>query len=275
MRNVPVGAGRRKNKQPASSHRHTVQVDVPNLIHHEAPCSPNALPKLGPSDPCNSTTSVLNIEESSCSSSFTASKQAENDFADDAERKFFFGYQNGVLPLHQLQYFPMPPWAYAWNPGWSNVAPMPWCQPPPAFCAPIPCPFVPASFWGCPPNWMGGGPWNPPLAGNNNGVLSPSSTSTCNSLVNGSPALGKHCRDAAATSPGEAKQEKSLWVPKTLRIDDIGEAAKCSIFTILGIKPDEDGIFKAFSSKINKTGDAALHANPAALSRSQAFQETA
>ncbi|KAK8961310.1 Cyclic dof factor 2 [Platanthera guangdongensis] len=273
MRNVPVGAGRRKNKHSVSSYRHTVQVDVPNPIHHEASCASNAPQKLGSSAPCDSTTSVLNIEEPSCSSSLTSSKQAENDFADhDTERKLFFGYQNGVLPLHQLQYFPMPPWAYAWNPGWSNVQ-LPLVTAP-AFCAPIPCPFIPALFWGCPPNWMGGGLWNPPLEGNNNGVLSPSSTSNCNSLINGSPALGKHCRDAAATSPGKAKQEKSLWVPKTLRIDDVDEAARCSIFTILGIKPDEDGIFKAFSSKINKKGDAALHANPAALSRSQAFQET-
>ncbi|KAL0911586.1 hypothetical protein M5K25_019740 [Dendrobium thyrsiflorum] len=277
MRNVPVGAGRRKNKHSSSSYRHTmvtpdalasVQVDGSDLSHHEA-------------SPCGS----------------------KNGFPEDAEQKALHGYQNGLAPLPHLQCYPVSPWAYAWNPGWSNIAaaaaamaaagrspeplprqengiptPISWSRPPmvtaPPFCAPtFPFPFVPT--WSCMPSWTGG-PWNLPLVGNNNRLSPSSSTSNSNCSGNGSPTLGKHCRDA--TSIGEENTEKSLWVPKTLRIDDIDEAAKSSIFATLGIKLDEGGLFKAFRSKSQK-GEAAdatqlLHANPAAFSRSQTFQET-
>ncbi|PKU66453.1 cyclic dof factor 3 [Dendrobium catenatum] len=344
MRNVPVGAGRRKNKHSSSTYRHTVvmpdalasvQVDGSDLSHHEAsPCGSSTttrLPlkcngtvlKFGPEAPlCESMTSVLklgdqkraselgftthreNKEEPSCSSSAKVSKHAENGFPEDAEQKALHGYQNGLAPLHHLQCYPVSPWAYAWNPGWSNIAaaaamaaagrspeplprqengiptPISWSRPPmvtaPPFCAPtFPFPLVPTSFWSCIPSWTGG-PWNLPLVGNNNRLSPSSSTSNSNCSGNGSPTLGKHCRDA--TSIGEENTEKSLWVPKTLRIDDIDEAAKSSIFATLGIKLDEGCLFKAFPSKSQKgeAADAAqlLHANPAAFSRSQSFQET-
>ncbi|MDD0148603.1 hypothetical protein PSY31_23220, partial [Shigella flexneri] len=53
----------------------------------------------------------------------------------------------------------------------------------------------------------------------------------------------------------ESSPERFLWVPKTLRIDDPGEAAKSSIWTTLGIKKDEvdsiggGSLFKAFRSQ--------------------------
>lgn len=344
MRNVPVGAGRRKNKHSSPSYRHTVvtpdalasvQVGDSDLTHHESsPCGSSTTPKrvplkcsngtvlkFGPDAPlCESMTSVLNLgdqkraselgftthlenrEEPSCSSSVTFSKHAENVFPEDAEQKATHGYQNRLFaPLHHLQCYPVPPWAYAWNPGWTNVtsaamaaaghspeplpgqengiiSPMSWSRPPmvtsPAFCAPtFSFPIVPASFWSCIPNWSGG-PWNLPIVGNNI-ALSPSSSSSSTSNINCST-LGKHYRDA--TSIGEEKTEKSLWIPKTLRIDDIDEAAKSSIFATLGIKSDDGGLFKAFSSKTRKGEDTdatqLLHANPAAFSRSQYFQET-
>eukprot|EP00249_Psilotum_nudum_P020283 c27637_g1_i1 orf=790-2559(+) len=60
--------------------------------------------------------------------------------------------------------------------------------------------------------------------------------------------LGKHPR---AISQLEDRKEGSLWVPKTLRINDPGEAAKSSIWRTLGLSNRSEsitstGIFKAF-----------------------------
>ncbi|XP_010922885.1 cyclic dof factor 1 [Elaeis guineensis] len=248
-----------------------------------------------------------NREEPSCASFVMASNCVENDHSKIAFHKEQNGLQsgcNGLTPMHHLQCFPGPPWIYPWHPGWNNVSsmaagrcsselvyrpengspnPVPWCPPmmaTPAFCAPtIPFPFVPASFWGCMPSWANG-TLSMPWVGSNGGLSPSSSASSSSGSGNGSPTLGKHSRDA--TSQSEEKTEKSLWVPKTLRIDDPDEAAKSSIWATLGIKPDESikkgGIFKAFHSKTESkdhTADAAqvLQANPAALSRSQTFQE--
>jgi hypothetical protein len=77
---------------------------------------------------------------------------------------------------------------------------------------------------------------------------------------------------------GRRKEENNIWAPKTLRITDPEEATKSSIFASLGIKPDEKGIFKSFRSELlvdGKTPESpqAQQANPAAVSRSQSFQE--
>ncbi|GAB4836198.1 hypothetical protein Ancab_001112 [Ancistrocladus abbreviatus] len=77
--------------------------------------------------------------------------------------------------------------------------------------------------------------------------------SNSSSSVNSSPSLGKHSRDS--NSPDELKTEKCLSVPKTLRIDHPDEAAKSSMWATLGTKPGKDkpiskgGIFKAFPLK--------------------------
>ena len=111
---------------------------------------------------------------------------------------------------------------------------------------------------------------------------SPSSSDISGSI---SPSLGKHNRDSGLTVV--EKREKSLWIPKTVRIIDPDEAAKSSILSTLGITPDtgepmkKAGIFKGFHSKIKDAADLRLdrekvmmHLNPAALSRSQTFQES-
>ncbi|OVA06771.1 zinc finger protein [Macleaya cordata] len=216
-------------------------------------------------------------------------------------------------PTHHLQFYLGPPWPYPWNSGWNNVVavtaagpcssemvygsdnsnstPVQWGSTsmvavPPAFCPPnIAFPFVPPpTYWSCMPTWTGGA-WNMPWVGPPTGSsLSPtSSTSNSGCSGNSSPTLGKHSRDA--NPQGEGKSEKCFWVPKMLRIDDPDEAANSSIWATLGIKPDQNkpirrgGIFKAFQPKTEGQGhalDAAqvLRANPAALSRSQTFQES-
>lgn len=91
--------------------------------------------------------------------------------------------------------------------------------------------------------------------------------------------MGKHSRDSNPLK--DDKEEKSLWVPKTLRIDDPDEAAKSSIWATLGIKPGDPGVFKPFQFKGESKGQPAdarparvLQANPAAFSRSQSFMES-
>lgn len=79
--------------------------------------------------------------------------------------------------------------------------------------------------------------------------------------------------------------ERSVLIPKTLRIDDLDEAAKSSMWSTLGIKNEKNDsangarLFKAFNSKDDERThesdtNLVLQANPAALSRSHNFQES-
>jgi hypothetical protein len=106
--------------------------------------------------------------------------------------------------------------------------------------------------------------------------------------------LGKHSREKNTPDsnsseeeepPKENNSERCLWIPKTLRIDDPGEAARSSIWATLGIKNDKaesisgGGLFKAFQSKSDDKNripenSQVLQANPAAFSRSLNFQES-
>ncbi|KAF0897945.1 hypothetical protein E2562_001644 [Oryza meyeriana var. granulata] len=272
--------------------------------------------KFGPEVPlCESMASVLNIkeqnvtnagavpvsesqEDNSCASSITSySVLPEN--AVPVDKNGAPVYCNGVGPVPQ--YYLGAPFMYPWSIGWNNVPMMvpcksmsesafpsescstssaPWMNSPmmPAsrLSAPaLPYPLVPSALWGCLSSWPAT-TWNIPCI-RTNGCISPSSSnSSCSG--NGSP-LGKHSRDSLPLK--EDKEEKSLWVPKTLRIDDPDEAAKSSIWATLGIKPGDPGIFKPFQSKGESKGQPsdsrparALQANPAAFSRSQSFQET-
>ncbi|KAG0447675.1 hypothetical protein HPP92_028202 [Vanilla planifolia] len=217
-----------------------------------------------------------NREEPSCSSSLTGSKYAEKGFLELPQHNSTHGYQNGVTPFHHPQKLPRASlvgvsldfrmeqcssclhdrgciWTRKWNSativmhsstnGTFSCFPCSYIS----LQLPFPFPFVPAPFGG----WNRA--WNFPWAANGN-VLSPSSsTSTSNCSGHGSPTLGKHSRDA--TSLGEEKKEKSLWIPKTLRIDDPDAAAKSSIFATLGIKVDEVVMFKSSPSGAEKGGD--------------------
>ncbi|XP_058096427.1 cyclic dof factor 2-like [Magnolia sinica] len=317
MRNVPVGAGRRKNKNSASHYRHmtlsealqTARTDMPETIHR-VPLTPNGtVLSFGSDSPlCESMASVLSLaektmrnchrngfhrteeqripvscgggengEEQSSGSSITASNSAEDGNQANMPEPAAGNYQ-GFPP--QLPCFPGTPWTYPWNSAqWSSpIAP-------PAFCASsFPIPFYPApAYWGCalPGAWSV--PWISP----------PSSSPTAGSSPN-SPTLGKHTREGNTLKQCDSEKEEThqqnnsercLWIPKTLRIDDPGEAARSSIWATLGIKKDKadgisgGGLFKAFRSKSDERSHTTetsqvLHANPAALSRSLNFQET-
>eukprot|EP01018_Ginkgo_biloba_P038414 Gb_07177 [translate_table: standard] len=251
-----------------------------------------------------------NRDDISCGSSITASPSAEKEEAPrnlqsipQMDQGGLTGWPNGVVP--QQPFYGGVPWSYGWNVGWgSHAAPAGVCangmtygaengnsnNGPPGAGAPgmwatagIPWPFVPGSYWGPHTSWAGG-PWNMPWAvpaSPATGGLS-SSPSSSNSGGSGSPTLGKHSRDIPHS---EGKTDGCLWVPKTLRIDDPGEAARSSVWTTLGAgnKPESittGGIFKAFQPKTEdkeptKASAQRLLANPAAFSRSVAFQESA
>lgn len=335
IRNVPVGAGRRKNKH-SSAQCHQVVVP-PNVVsvtradtltsassqHHSCAGLPSfskgtgEILKFSKDTPlCESMANVLNLKEQkgsveigssvvednseeplSSDSSLAAVTSEESEFS---EKEFkpdgLPGHCRNFNPMHTMQCYPVPQWAYHWNQGWhtmmfglnnciSNSTHMSSTPvvPVPGFSAPsITFPFLPASYWGCMPSWDTRN-WNTSLVGSTGSSSASSSTSNNSCSGNSSLILGKHSRDA--NSQVEDTMEQNLWVPKTLRIDDPEEAAKSSIWSTLGIRPDKDkpiikgGIFKAFQSKSDTTShtsdtDQVLQANPAAFSRSQSFRES-
>ncbi|KAJ4961495.1 hypothetical protein NE237_021405 [Protea cynaroides] len=321
MRNVPVGAGRRKNKNSASHYRHitvsealqTARLDAPDGIHH--PLKPNGTVLTFGSDAplCESMASVLNLAEK------TMRNGTRNGFQKAEEQKISVscgwgengddlsngcsvtasnstecgkgGLQDSVMQnCHgfppQIPCFPgaPAPWSYPWNPTqWRPAVP-----PPPAFCAPsFPISFYPtAPYWG----FTVPGTWNIPW------LTPPSSSPSPGAPCSGpnSPTLGKHSRDGNMLKPSNSEiedpvkqnnSERCLWIPKTLRIDDPGEAARSSIWATLGIKNVKadtisgGGLFKAFQSKGDEKNHMAetshiLQANPAAFSRSVNFHES-
>lgn len=248
-----------------------------------------------------------NRDDTSCESSTTTEKDvASKNFhtIPQMDQGSMVGWPSSVPP--QQHYYGGAPWAYGWNFCWGgrsatgcpsgiayaaesgNTSAGPWnngtsgAGPPGMWAAGIPWPFVPGPYWANPTGW-GAGTWNMPfstVASPVTGGLSscPPSSSAGSS---GSPTLGKHSRDIPQS---EDKPDGCLWVPKTVRIDDPDEAARSSIWTTLGIgnKPESittGGIFKAFQPKTEekdsvKASTQGLRSNPAAFSRSMAFQES-
>ncbi|KDP31262.1 hypothetical protein JCGZ_11638 [Jatropha curcas] len=307
MRNVPVGAGRRKNKHSASHYRHitisealqAARIEAPNGTHNPALKTNGRVLSFGLDTPiCDSMASVLNLADQNVLNGATRNgfhnlegqkkilgscKGREN--GDDCSSASSVTVSNSVEEggkicqqehimqnvngfASPIQCLPGVPWPYPWNSA----------LPPPVFCPP----GYPMSFY--PP--FGNYGWNIPL-------LSPqSSSSSTNQKAQSSPnspTLGKHSRDGDALKQDDLEKEESpkrkngcVLVPKTLRIDDPTEAAKSSIWATLGIKNEtysSGGLFKSFQSKnneknhVNKTSPV-LHANPAALSRSINFHES-
>ncbi|OMO79313.1 Zinc finger, Dof-type [Corchorus capsularis] len=311
MRNVPVGAGRRKNKNSSSHYRHitisealqAAQIDAPNGSHHPALKNNGRVLSFGIDAPiCDSMASVLKLgdrkvvngtrngyhsleeqklsvpcrdengDDSASGSSMAVSNSMEEGGRNCIQQTMMGNINGFPSPIPCL---PGVPWPYPWN---SAV-------PPPAFCPP----GFPMSFYPAPPYWNCGipGTWNVPW-------LSPHSSSS-SSNQNGSssgpnsPTLGKHSREGDIVKVEDSEKEKppkqkngSVLVPKTLRIDDPSEAAKSSIWATLGIKNESrsgGGLFKAFHPKSDEKNHRAeaspvLKANPAALSRSLNFHES-
>lgn len=336
MRNVPIGAGRRKNKHLASQYRHIIVTSdgVPtsrletsdSSVHQQQHISSleSSVPfrsstdngtvlKFGPDTPlCESMDSMLNLRDQK--RRVDASSMSCVEYGGEpslcGSSVMTTGTQGNELSEHNtsnwLQCYPVPPWALPWNPGWNNVAsvaavhqssapmcnpygssPMQWCPTPmvanaiPGICPPnIPLPLVSASYWSGTPLWTAG---TGAVSIGSNACISPSSSpsnSCCSG--NGSPTLGKHTRDTVFTD--EEKLDKCGLVPKTIRIDAPNEASKSPMRVTLAVKPDKQhclsnsDILKKIESKEGKDrvlgASQILEANPAAISRAHAFQET-
>jgi hypothetical protein len=307
MRNVPVGAGRRKNKN-TSSHYRQITVSEATLqnsqIYPSLKCNGTIL-TFGSDTPLRgSMTSVLKLadesvqnyarngfckpevlrihnphasgekgDDQSNKSSTTSTKSIEVASTIVSQEQ---AIRNGQSFSPQGAYFPSgTPWSFPWNQvQWSS---------PPTFCSPgFSMPFYPGtSYWGC----TVPGAWNFPWQAQ---PSSPNGTNR-NSSPN-SPILGKHSRDdnmlkSSEDDRKESREEKCLWFPKTLRIDDSGDLENGSLWTTLGINNNNADsvssgkLFNAFPSKCDERihsvkATSVLHANPAALSRSLNFRET-
>ncbi|CAH8366843.1 unnamed protein product [Eruca vesicaria subsp. sativa] len=285
MRNVPVGAGRRKNKSSSSHYRHitisealeaarlnpSLQANTRVLSfgiqaqqQHAAPVPPVMKLQVdqkvsnGARKGLADQRRVENGDDCSSGSSVTTSV----DEARAQSSRVVEPHNNNMNGGYAC--IPGVPWPYTWNP----TMPPPGFYPPPGY----PMPFYP--YWTIP-------------------MLSPNQSSSPMSQKGSSPkspTLGKHPRDEESSrkeNETERKQRNGcVIVPKTLRIDDPNEAAKSSIWTTLGIKNEgsklgsKGGMFKGFDQKTKmsdndkaENNSPALSANPAALSRSLNFQE--
>lgn len=147
-----------------------------------------------------------------------------------------------------------------------------------AWAGGIPWPLMQNPLWG-PSGWGGSWtvPWVAPFAAAAAVAAAAAATAAASTPDLRNTVLGKHPREQ-----GEVDNEKVL-VPKTLRIDDPGEAARSSIWSTLGIGRRSDtlaagGIFGDFKSKAESRKDNDLNArtrssNPAGRDRSLLFQE--
>jgi hypothetical protein len=298
MRNVPVGAGRRKSKSNTSSHyRHitisealdAARIISPNGTHHLQNFKTNGrVLSFGLDHPqiCDSMSKVFNPAEKkslnntrtngdqcSSASSITLSKSIEES-GKSMSQESLPQQNNGFIP--QVPCMTNVPWPYPWSTG---AIPSPQTLYPPGF----PMSFYPNPFWNCgvPGNWNV--PWFTSHTSATTTPMSPNSSPK-------SPTLGKHSRDEDDNIDKQENLQKEespkqrngcVLVPKTLRIDDPNEAAKSSIWETLGIKNEgmsRGGMIKAFQSKNDgkkhhvQTSPMLL-ANPAALARSLNFHE--
>ncbi|CAN8254932.1 unnamed protein product [Cochlearia groenlandica] len=291
MRNVPVGAGRRKNKSSPSSHYRHITISEaleaarldPELQANNTrvlsfglePNTQHAALKTSVMKPQGDKT-VLNglhglaeqrvvarVENGDDCSSGSPVTTSNNHSIDESRtqscRLSESQMNNNNNNMNGYACIAGVPWPYTWNPA---MPPQGFYPPPPGY----PMPFYP--YWTI--------PMLPPQH-------SSSPISQTGSSQN-SPTIGKHPREeesARKDSETERKQRNGcVIVPKTLRIDDPNEAAKSSIWTTLGIKNEVmmskgGGMFKGFDHKTTKKDEnSSVHnANPAALSRSVKFHE--
>lgn len=299
MRNVPVGAGRRKNKNAAASHffqrvRATNATVLSFGGHGGAPpaarldldlaeqLSHQLAPVRSAGDagrPCS---------EGSSSRDGNGSRSSVDEAAANAD--------DGSVQQH--------PGPASMNSSGATVWPPYSCAPAPAAYFPqgIAIPIYPAApaYWGC----MVPGAWSLPWP-----VQHPSSSSSPSPTTTSAPsvvsssgaaddssshALGKRPRDREGDD-GRNGGNAKVWAPKSIRIDDVDEVARSSIWSLVGIKGDQtkqqdaaDGHAGGHSKQLGtvfepKRGEATkkammtssplLHANPVALTRSVAFQE--
>nr|KYP63909.1 Dof zinc finger protein DOF5.2 [Cajanus cajan] len=299
MRNVPIGAGRRKNKHLASQYRHiivtsdgipTSRLETTDSSGHQQQhitSLESSVPFISSTD--NSTVLKFGPDTPLCESMDSMLNLRDHKRCVDASSLTCVEYGGepslcGSSVTNNVHQSSAPMCNSPYNTG---PASMQWCPTPmvaiPGMCPPsIPLQLVPPSYWGGTPLWNGG---TGAVSIGSNACLSPSS-STSNSCCSGnvSPTLGKHTRDKDNAFADEEKSEKCVLVPKTIRIDATNDASKSPIRAALAIKPDQlQSVSKGDVLKKNEPKEGndrvsgasqILEANPAAISRAHAFQES-
>ncbi|CAN6307861.1 unnamed protein product [Urochloa humidicola] len=284
MRNVPVGAGRRKSKS-ASAASHFLQ-RVRAALPIDPLCTVAKTTVLSFGSDMSSLdlteqmkhlkeklvpiTRIKGSDDRSVGSCTEGSAKGEDSNQMNQKEKVTADKSANVVPY----------------PCMNGVTVWPFsCAPPPTcYTSGIAIPFYPAAaaYWGC--MVPGAYPAWPPQ----------SQSEPASSLSTASPAStksncfkpGKRPRDS--DEEGDTKGNGKVWVPKTIRIDDADEVARSSILSLIGINGDKAGkdgrgckLARVFEQKEEaKTTTHAvinslpfLQGNPAALSRSLTFQE--
>ncbi|KAI3726880.1 hypothetical protein L1987_66686 [Smallanthus sonchifolius] len=252
MRNMPVGAGRRKKKTPPSHCRYIISQEA-----LESAAAANQIEFAPDSDGISPKVLSFVQNQTRFGVGSTGKENQDDRSSDSVVEKM--QHNNGFHSHSQVHWIPGGSWAY--NP-WNTPIPIPFPIQPVCPQGYPPIPVYPPPYWSSVP-------WLPPAGS----------------------ILGKHSPDVELVKPNGShedskKQRSTILIPKTLRIDDPDEAAKSSIWATLGIKNEHSGsrgdLFKAFQSKGNEkkkntTAEPSpvLQANPAALSRSLCFQERA
>ncbi|AQK65537.1 Cyclic dof factor 2 [Zea mays] len=264
MRNVPVGAGRRKNKNAAASHSH--------LLHRTTTTANGAMLSFAPPGPglaclCLDLAAQFGhlapVRDAAGTPSRPCTCSEGSTDRDGTSSVVDESAASGDGPV-QLHHHPA-----SVNTGWP-----PYSSPPPAapyFSPGISIPVYPAApgYWGCmvPGAWSL--PWpvqpQPPSSrSQGQGLSSSSSPPPPTTTTIGTPSvssssgaadfdshalglgLGKHPRDrdgddgrkrnGSAHGSGSAK----VWAPKTIRIDDVDEVARSSIWSLVGVRGDRE-----------------------------------
>ncbi|WJX29661.1 hypothetical protein P8452_18277 [Trifolium repens] len=215
MRNVAVGAGRRKNKHIGSQYRQMIVASggtpAANLEANDSLQHDNGIVlKFGLDVDASANNGTENREESSslCVSSVTNGYTRGTELSETEQNR-----------SNTLQSYPAFSWIVPMNQSWNNVTSMvqssmqmypttmQWCHAPMVavtniFTPSIGLQFVPSSYG------------NGNVSIGSNGCISPSSSTTSNSLCsgNGSPILGKHTsKDSVLTH--EEKPEMRVFAP--------------------------------------------------------------
>lgn len=287
MRNVPVGAGRRRSKNSAVSmqlNKHiavsgnglqTVAGPLHDVQRQQCAngtmlCFNSEMVSGGADGPVTSvpseriTTSTKKEEEMNSHSARSAAVQSNPT-----------GPVNGIVQNCSDASVQVPLNGSSWGCNWSPVFP-------------LYSNYYPSVFYPVGQSW-GFAPWITP-------GLPPLSSPPSNISEAPSSSLGKHSREEShpkdknmnPVNPNakDNAHEKNLWMPKTLRITDPEEAAMSSIWLSIGIKKGKGddaangGMFKGFQSKAKPDAKISslemsqhMNPNPAALSRSHNFHE--
>ncbi|XP_024032061.1 cyclic dof factor 3 [Morus notabilis] len=337
MRDVPVGAGRRKNKHLASHFRQmlasgdrtqadrleTTNSGQSQLLTYDESSTGKVLrfgPDQAPLFEHKETMLTLGNAKGFIEMNSVNYPEKEQDPPPAPSALTQSGYERSELHENPMQGYvdepasrplecqSIPSLVLSRNPGWNNASsavkshysrhfgasnssalnqvqwfPTHVLAVPSSFPSTIPLQFVPASYWSCIPVWTSP-TGNMSLSAGSFSSMSPSSSAINNRYMgNMSPTFGKHSRDSESID--SEPPEMRVSAPKILKIDDPNEPLRNPIQTRFGIKLDEDdlvvkgSVHKKLIHKIEGKdhvhSSPVMTANPAAISRSHTFRESA